>query len=87
MPKGVPQGSVLQPLLFYIFLDDIFYGFKNVCSFYVYADDNTISYYSHDVNILQEQLEAYAKLALDEFATNEMKANPSKFPKKKIHTL
>ena len=31
------------------------------------------------MNILKEQLEANAKIALDWFAENQMKANPSKF--------
>ena len=79
MPKGVSQGSVLGPPLSNIFFNDIFYSFKNVCSLCNYADDNTISCYSHDMNILKKQLEANAKLALDWFAENQMKANPSKF--------
>ena len=46
--------------------------------FYNYADDNTISCYTHDMNVLKEQLEANVKLALDWFAENQMIANPSK---------
>ena len=39
---GVPQGSVLGPLLFNIFLNDIFYVIES-CKLYNFADDNNLS--------------------------------------------
>ena len=53
--KGVPQGSILGPLLFNVFINDIFYFIEHG-TLYNYADDNTISFSSPDFNRLIQVL-------------------------------
>ena len=74
---GVPQGSVLGPLLFNIFINDLFYIFDdiNVCN---YADDTTLYACDITLNVLMEKLEYAANNAVDWFKYNYMKLNPDK---------
>ena len=76
--KGVPQGSILGPVLFNIFLLDIF-NFVKENILYNYADDNTLSHSGPDFNGLVKSLENESEILINWFNNNKMKANPDKF--------
>ena len=76
--KGAPQGSIMGPLIFNIFLNDIFKFVKH-CDLANYADDNTITYSNPDESTWRKTLEVEAEALVDWFHNNGMQANPDKF--------
>ena len=76
--SGVPQGSILGPLLFNIFINDLI-GFIKKSSLYNFADDNTITAFEKDIILLTETLQNEAEIAIQWFKDNFMIVNPGKF--------
>ena len=74
---GVPQGSILGPLLFNIFLCDLFLIMENI-DIASYADDDTPYTTGKLIEEVIQKLGNAAQTLFQWFRDNQMKANPDK---------
>ena len=75
---GVPQGSIIGPLLFLCFTNDIPEVFTEKCKIVGYADDTQLLVEAADMKQLMKKIEDIIETAQKWYSMNSMKNNISK---------
>ena len=73
--SGVPQGGILSPLLFNVFINDL--DFENNCKIFKYADDTTLVI-PHYNNTITKDIDTKTQKMVDWCSENHISLNKSK---------
>ena len=76
--SGIPQGSIVGPLLFLCYTNDIHEVFRNKCKVVAYADDTQIITEAKSLSELKKNIENTITLAQKWYQANSMKNNIGK---------
>ena len=76
--SGVPRDSILCPLLFSIFLEDLFFILNDV-GIASYANNNTPHVVAHDINGVMASLGKVSEALFAWFENNLLKSNADKY--------
>ena len=73
----IPHGSILEPIFFNIFMNDIFFFLSS--DLHNFADDNTVTAVAETIQDLINSLEVKTSNIIEWMKDNDMIANPNKF--------
>ena len=76
--SGVPQGSILGPILFIIFTNDLITAFNNEIHVVSYADDTQLLVTGKTLNEIKKKIESTIKIAQKWYEKNSLMSNPAK---------
>ena len=74
---GVPQGSVLGPLLFLIYINDISRT-SNLLQFHSFVDDTSIFYSNKDANKIEKVVNEELAFVAQWLSANKLSLNVTK---------
>ena len=76
--SGIPQGSILGPLLFLCFTNDLHALLKDECKLSAYADDTQLLVEASSMKQLKKKTEKVIRIAQNWYQANSMKNNIGK---------